>query len=102
MILGLRVLILVCSLIGIVVCRKGMKTKNILYRGSFYFFLLLLIEKVYSLIMPSYIEKLIDQGIDNPGLLVTNSTIPPLILTAVGLVVFLIYMFKGINKSSSN
>ena len=102
MLLGLRVLIIVCPLVGIVICAKGMKTKNILYKGGFYFFLLLFIEKVYSLIVPSYIQRLIDQGIDNPGILVRNSTIPSLIFTAIALVVFLIYLFKGLNKSSNN
>ena len=80
----------------------GMKTKNILYRGGFYFLIFLFMEEIYSLIAPPYIQRLIDQGIDNPGILVRNSTIPSLIFTAIALVVFLIYLFKGLNKSSNN
>ena len=102
MLLGLRVLIIAFFLIGIAVCAKGMKTKNILYRGGFYLLILLFINEVYSLILPSYIQKLIDKGIDSPGLLIRNSTIPPLLLTALALVVFLIYLFKGLNEGSNN
>jgi len=62
----------------------------------------LLIEKVYSLIVSSYIERLIDQGIDKPGLLIRYLNIPPLIFTAMALVVFLIYCLKGLYNSSDN
>jgi len=100
LLLGLKVLIIAFLLIGIIVCVKGMKTKNVLYKGGFYFFLLLFIEKVYSLIVPTFINRLIDQGIDNPGLWVRNSTIPPLIFTIVALVIFIIFLFKGLNDNS--
>jgi hypothetical protein len=100
--LGLNILIIACSLIGIVVCAMGTKTKNILYKGGVYFFLLFFIERIYSLIVPIFISRLIEQGIDKPGLLVRNSTILPLILMAVALVIFIIYLFKGLNESSCN
>lgn len=102
MLLGLWVLIIACSLIGIVVCVTGMKTKNILYKGGFYFFLFLFIERMYSLIVPRIIQSLIEQGIDNPGLWVYYSSIPPLIFTAIALVIFIIFLFKGLNESSNN
>ncbi len=102
MLLGLWVLIIACSLIGIVVCTMGMKTKNVLYRGGFYFFILLLIERVYSLIAPKIIQRLIEQGVDNPGLWVYYSGIPSLIFTSLGLVIFIIFLFKGLKQSSSN
>lgn len=102
LIIGLNILIIACSLIGVVVCAMSMKTKNILYKGGFYFFLLFFIERIYSLIVPRFISRLIEQGIDNPGLLVRNSTIPPLIFMAVALVIFIIYLFKGLNESSGN
>lgn len=102
LILVLRILIIVCSLIGIVLCVKGMKTKNILYRGGFYFFLLLFIEKMYSLITPIYIQRLIDQGVESPGLLVRNSSIPPLIFTSSALVIFIIFLIKGLNENYDN
>jgi hypothetical protein len=57
---------------------------------------------VYSLIVSSYIERLIDQGIDKPGLLIRYLNIPPLIFTAMALVVFLIYCLKGLYNSSDN
>jgi hypothetical protein len=99
--IGLRILIIACSLIGIVVCAVGMK-KNILYKGGLYFFLLFFIESMYSLIVPGFISRLIEQRIDNPGLWVHILSIPPLIFTAVALVVFLIYLYKGLNNSSNN
>lgn len=102
MLIGLRSLIIVCSLIGIVVCVIGMKSKNIIYKGGFYFFLLFFIGEIYSLIVPIFISRLIDQGIDNPSILVRNSTIPPLIFTASALVIFIIYLLQGLNKSSIN
>lgn len=102
MLVGLNILIIACSLIGIVVCAMGMKTKNILYKGGFYFFLLFFIERIYSLIVPRFITRLIEQGIESPGVLVRNSTVPPLIFTSVALVIFIIYLFKGLNKSSNN
>jgi len=101
MLLVLNVLIIACSLMGIIVCAKGMKTGNILYRGGFYFFIFLFVEKMYSLIVPSYVQRLIDKGIDNPGLLVRNSTIPPLLFTAVALIMFLIYCIKGFYKNTN-
>lgn len=102
MLVGLNILIIACSLIGIVVCAMGMKTKNILYKGGFYFFLLFFIERIYSIIVPRFITRLIEQGVDNPGVLVRNSTIPPLIFTSVALIIFIICLFKGLNKSSDN
>jgi len=102
MLIGLRILIVACSLLGIVVCAIGMKSKNIIYKGGFYFFLLFFIEEMYSLITPVFISRLIEQGIDNPGILVRNSTIPPLIFTALALVIFIIYLFQGLDKSSIN
>jgi len=99
MLIGLKILIIACSLIGIVVCAMGMKTKNILYKGGFYFFLLLFIEKVYSIIVPRFILRLIKQGIDNPGLLVNYSNIPPLILTAVALVIFIYFCLKDLKQT---
>ena len=102
MLLGLWILIIACSLIGIVVCVMGMKTKNILYRGGFYFFLLLFIERMYSLIVPRYILRLINQGIDNPGLWVNYSKIPPLIFTTIALVIFITFLFKGLKENSNN
>jgi hypothetical protein len=101
MLLGLRLLIIACLLVGIIVCTMGMKTKNILYRGGFYFLIFLFMEEIYSLIAPPYIQRLIDQGIDNPGLLVKNSTVPPLILTAVALIIYLIYLLRGLKNSNS-
>jgi len=102
LIIGLNILIIACSLIGVVVCAMGMKTKNILYEGGFIFFLLFFAERIYSLVVPRFISMLIEQGIDNPGFLVRNSTIPPLILMAAALVIFITYLFKGINESSGN
>ena len=99
--LGLNILIIACSLIGIVVCAMGTKTKNILYKGGVYFFLIFYREDIF-LIVPIFISRLIEQGIDKPGLLVRNSTILPLILMAVALVIFIIYLFKGLNESSCN
>ena len=99
MLIGLKILIIACSLIGIVVCAMGMKTKNILYKGGFYFFLLLFIEKVYSIIVPRFILRLIKQGIDNPGLLVNYSNIPPLILTAVALVIFIYFCLNDLKQT---
>lgn len=58
-------------------------------------------EEIYSLIAPPYIQRLIDQGIDNPGLLIKNSTVPPLILTAVALIIYLIYLLRGLKNSNS-
>lgn len=98
MLLGINILIIVCSLIGIIVCVKGMKTENVLYKGGFYFFVLFFIERIYSLIAPKFIKRLIDQGVDNPGLLVRNSTIPSLILTTIAIVIFIIFLFKGLNE----
>jgi len=102
LIIGLNIIIIACSLIGIVACAMGMKTKNILYKGGFYFFILFFVERIYSLIVPIFVSRLIEQGIDRPGLLVRNSTIPPLVLIAVALVISIIYLFKGFNKSSDN
>jgi len=102
MLVGLKILIIACSLIGIVVCAMGMKTKDILYKGGFYFFLLFFIERIYSIIVPRFITRLIEQGVDNPGVLVRNSTIPPLILISVALIIFIICLFKGLNKSFNN
>lgn len=98
MILGLNILIIVCSLLGIIVCVQGMKTKNILYKGGFYFFVLFFIERVYSLIVPIYIQRIIDQGVDNPGLWVRNSIIPPLLFIATALIILITFLIRGINK----
>lgn len=98
MILGLNILIIACSLLGIIVCVKGVKTKNIIYRGGVYFFTILLIERVYSLIVPIYIQNLIDQGVDNPGLWVRNSAIPPLLFIAIALIILITFFIRGLNK----
>jgi len=99
--IGLRILIIVCSLIGIAVCAMGMKN-NIFYKGGLYFFLLFFIESMYSLIVPGFISRLIEQRIDNPGHWVHILSIPPLIFTAAALVILLIYLCKGLNKNSNN
>jgi len=98
----LNFLIMVCSLIGIIVCVLGMKTKNILYKGGLFFFILLLIEKLYSLIVPIYIQRFIARGIDNPGLWVRNLAIPPLLLMAIAVIILLVFLFRGLRKNSNN
>ena len=102
LLLYLNILIIACLLIGIVVCAMGMKTKNIVYKGGFYLFLLFFIQKMYSLIVPICITKIIERETHNPGILLRNLNIPPLIFTSVALVIFIIYLFKGLNKSSNN
>lgn len=102
LLLYLNILIIACLLIGIVVCAMGMKTKNIVYKGGFYLFLLFFIQKIYSLIVPKFITRLIKRGTDNSGVLLRNLNIPPLIFTSAALVIFIIYLFKGLNKSSNN
>ncbi|MGF7142012.1 hypothetical protein HNQ56_000422 [Anaerotaenia torta] len=96
--LVLNILIIICSVIGIIVCAKGIK-KNILYRGGLYFFILLLIEKLYSLIVPIFIEKLIAHGIDNPGLWIRNLTIPPLLIMAIAIIILVIFLIRGLREN---
>lgn len=98
----LNILIITFYILGIIVCALGMKTKNILYKGGFYFFVLLLIENMYSLFVPYYIQKRIDQGVDNPGLLVRNSSIPPLIIIALAQIILITFLIKGLNKNSNS
>jgi len=96
----LNFLIIICSLIGIIVCALGMKTKNILYKGGLFFFILLLIEKLYSLIVPIFIQRIIVYGVDNPGLWVRNLSIPPLLLMATAVIILLVFLFKGLRENS--
>lgn len=99
--LFLNFLIMVCSLIGIIVCALGMKTKNILYKGGLFFFILLLIEKLYSLITPVFIQRIIGHGVDNPGLWVRNLSIPPLLLMATAIIILLVFLFKGLRENKA-
>lgn len=99
--LVLNFLIMVCSLIGIIVCALGMKTKNILYKGGLFFFILLLIEKLYSLITPVLIQRIIVHGVDNPGLWVRNLSIPPLLLMATAIIILLVFLFKGLRENKA-
>lgn len=80
----------------------GMKTKNILYRGVFYFLVLFIIERIYSLIIPRYILRLIDKGVDNPGFWISISGIPPVVLMAIALIILIIYLFRGFRNNSDN
>lgn len=102
MLLGLKILIIISLLIGIIVCVKGMETKNVLYKGGLYFFLLSFIANIYSLIIPNLLQRLIDKGINNNGLWIRNLSIPPLLLTATALVIFIIFLLKGLNENSGN
>jgi hypothetical protein len=102
MVLGLKILIIVSLLLGIIVCIRGMKKKKILYKGGFYFFLLSFFVNIYSLVIPRFIEKLIDKGVDNPGLWIRNSNIPPLLFTAISLVIFIVFLLKGLSENSNN
>lgn len=95
--LVLNILIIICSFVGIIVCVKGIK-KNILYRGGLYFFILLIIEKLYSLIVPIIIQRLVVQGIDNPGLWIKNLTIPPLLLMAIAVIILVIFLIRGLRE----
>lgn len=79
-----------------------MKTKNVLYKGGLYFFLLSFIENIYSLIIPTFIQRLIDRGINNPGLWIRNLSVPPLLFTSTALVIFIIFLLKGLNENSDN
>lgn len=100
MLFVLNILIVVCSLIGIIVCAMGMKTKNILYKGGLFFFILFLIEKLYSLIIPIFIQRLIVHGIDNPGLWVRNLSIPPLLLMAIAVIILVIFLIRGLRENT--
>lgn len=102
MIFGLNIIIIVSLIIGTIVCIRGMKTKNVLYKGGFCFFLLSMISKIYSLIIPGFIDKLIENGVDNPGLWVRNLNIPSLLLQAASLVLFLIFLIMGLNYKSND
>lgn len=100
--IGLWILIFICSLIGIIVCVMGMKSKNVLYKGVFYFLVLFIIERIYSLIIPTYILRLIDKGVDNPGLWIRISEIPPVALMAIALIILILYLFRGLRNNSDN
>lgn len=102
MLLVLNILIIICSLTGIILCVLGMKTKNILYKGGLFFFILLLIEKLYSLIVPIFIQRLLVHGVDNPGLWVRNLSIPPLLLMAIAVIILLLFLFRGLRENSNN
>lgn len=96
----LNILIITFYILGIIVCALGMKTKNIIYKGGLFFIVLMLIEKMYSLFVPNYIMRRIDQGVDNPGLLVRNLSIPPLIIISIALIILIVFLIKGLNKNS--
>ena len=102
MVLGLKVLMIISLLIGIITCIRGMKQKKILYKGIFYFLLLSLFADIYSLVIPRFIDKLIDKGVDNPGLWIMNLNIPPLLITAISIIVLIIFLIKGLNENSNN
>lgn len=98
----LWILITVCIILGIIVCAVGMKTKNVLYKGGFYFFILIFLENIYSTVYPRYIQKIIDQGLDNPGLWLRNLTIPSKVLTVMAFIILIVYLFKGLNDKSKD
>lgn len=99
MLLFLKILTTISLIIGIIVCIKGIQTKNILYKGGLSFFLLSFIANIYSLIIPTLLKRLIDKGIDDIGLWIMNLSIPPLIFTAIALIVFIIFLLKGLRES---
>lgn len=103
MLLALKIIIMFALLIGIIVCAIGMKRKNLLYKGGFFFFLLTFIAEVYSLIIrslaDSIVEKLMNKGANNIGFWIMNLNIPYLLLTAAALVIFIIFLLKGLDTN---
>jgi hypothetical protein len=99
----MQILVLISLLTGIIICGIGMKTKNILYKGGFFFFLLSFIASVYSLamrfVMNVIIQNLTDKGANNIGRWVANLNIPGTLFTAAGLVIFIIFLLRGLDQN---
>lgn len=68
----------------------------------FYFLVLFIIERIYSLIIPRYILRLIDKGVDNPDFWISISGIPPVALMAIALIILIIYLIRGFRNNSDN
>jgi hypothetical protein len=104
MLMFLTVLITISLVVGTLVCARGMRTRNVLYKGGFYFFLLSFVAHVYNLIlrssMGSIIQHLRDkgEGIQNISLWVMNLNIPSSLLTAAALIIFIVYLLKGFTE----
>ncbi|MCM8901810.1 hypothetical protein KVG29_11365 [Caldicoprobacter algeriensis] len=98
----LTVVITFSLVVGILVCARGMKTRNVLYKGGFYFFLLSFVAHVYNLILRSSMGSIIQhirdkgEGIQNISLWVMNLNIPSSLLTAAALIIFIVYLLKGV------
>lgn len=103
MLLALKILIMLALIIGIIVCAIGMRRKNLLYKGGFFFFLLTFMAEIYSLIIrslaDSIVEKLMNKGANNIGFWIMNLNIPYLLLTAAALVIFIIFLLKGLDTN---
>lgn len=99
----LELLTLVFLLMGMIVCLKGMKSENIVYKGGFFFFLFTILSKLYTFIvrysMDAIIEFLQEKSGQSIGYWVANLGIPASLLTAAGLIIFVVHLLMGLSTS---
>jgi hypothetical protein len=98
---ALEILTILMLLVGFIVCCKGMKLGNVVYKGGFFFFLFSLLSKLYTITlrysMDAVLAYLQEKSAMTVGYLVYSLGIPATLLNAIGLVLFVSYLIKGIS-----
>lgn len=101
---GLMIIKISCYLLGALVCIRGMKTKNILYKGGLYFFTLMLMEKIYTIILQLNYDRIVQlfNKIElNIGYWIMLVTVPSSLLHIAAIAILVIYLIKGLNANSN-
>mgnify|MGYP001009832066 FL=1 len=95
----LQILTLSFLLIGMIVCKKGMKSGNVVYKGGFYFFLFSFLSNLCSFVlghsMNTIIQRLTDRGAQDIGVWVYRLSIPSSVLNVIGLIIFIVCLLAG-------
>ncbi|MGI6538374.1 MAG: hypothetical protein ACOX22_08635 [Caldicoprobacterales bacterium] len=88
-------------LIGMIICFYGSKSKKLLYKGGFFFFLFSFLSKLYSLILRYYIESLArhltEKSSRSIGFWLAYLPVPGDLLALTGIIIFIVYLSKGLS-----
>ena len=97
----LELLTFIFLLVGMIVSLRGMKSENIIYKGGFFFFLFSLLSKLYTIIvrlsMDAILKFLQDKSEQSIGYWVANLGISASLLTAAGLIIFVVCLLRGLS-----
>lgn len=98
---ALSLLITIALLAGTLICARGMRTGDLLYKGGFWFFLLSFLSRLYTWIrnpiMDRIIQNLAERGADGIGRWVVVSQIPSSLLDAAALIILAAFFLAGLN-----